>query len=127
MKSASWEIKASAHSHGHTSNTLAKNKDEKKANVYLDYKCRWLRWNMLWNNSKKANNNTFLLRFRHAVFNYPVWNFRGTLAKICMTMLFQIESLISTLGQHITGPISFEFVYLNHSHEKVSSFFKISL
>lgn len=58
MKSASWEIKASAHSHGHTSNTLAKTKDEKKANVYLDYKSRCLRWNMLWNNSKKANNNT---------------------------------------------------------------------
>lgn len=24
-------------SHGHTSNTIAKNKDEKKPNVYLDY------------------------------------------------------------------------------------------
>lgn len=39
--------KASILSHGHTSNTLAKNKDEKKANVYLEYKIRWLRWDTL--------------------------------------------------------------------------------
>lgn len=43
LKSVSWEIKASSLSHGHTSNTVAKNKDEKKANIYTEYKSRWLR------------------------------------------------------------------------------------
>lgn len=43
----------SKHSHSLTSNTLAKNKDEKKANVYLEYKSRWLRWDTLWNSSKR--------------------------------------------------------------------------
>lgn len=62
---------------------LAKTKDEKKADVYLEHKSRCLRWDILEIIPKRTKTNTFLLRFWHAMLNYPIQNSNVLLAKMC--------------------------------------------
>lgn len=62
---------------------LAKTKDEKKADVYLECKSECLRWNILEIIPKRTKTNTFLLRFWHAILDYPIKNSNALLDKMC--------------------------------------------